>query len=335
MLSSGENMTQINQSEPLLEVTRLKKHFYIKRGWGKYDTLKAVDGVSFSMGQVEGLGLVGESGCGKTTLGRTVLCLYRPTSGSIRFEGKELSDFSENELRNMRARMQIIFQDPYSSLNPRMTVGNMLQEILLSHAVQSRREREEKVQEIIKKVGLETAHLRRFPHEFSGGQRQRIAFARALILNPKFVVADEPTSALDMSIQAEILDLMKSLQQEFYISYLFITHNLSAARFICQRVAVMYLGKIIELADHPIIFENPSHPYTVALRSLVPTLDPEKRASHELLPGDIPSPVNMPSGCRFHPRCPSKKKICKEEEPDLIEVETGHFVACHFPGKIN
>jgi oligopeptide transport system ATP-binding protein len=244
-------------------------------------------------------------------------------------EGKDLSDLPEKELRKMRASMQIIFQDPYSSLNPRMTVGKMLQEILLSHGVEGRQEREDRVQEMMKKVGLEATHIRRFPHEFSGGQRQRIAVARALILNPKFIVADEPSSALDMSIQAQILNLMKSLQQEFQISYLFITHNLAAARFMCKRIAVMYLGKIVELADHPTIFENPSHPYTIGLLSLCPALDPEKRTKHELLPGDIPSPVNLPSGCRFHPRCAKSMDLCSLQEPDLVETRKGHFVACH------
>lgn len=314
---------------PLLEVARLRKHFYVRKGWGKPQTLKAVDGVSFSMRQAEVLGLVGESGCGKTTLGRVVLRLYRPTSGSICFEGKELSDLPEKDLRKLRASMQIIFQDPYASLNPRMTVGNMLQEVLLSHGVMSRKEREDRIQGIIKKVGLETAHIGRFPHEFSGGQRQRIAIARALILNPKLIIADEPSSALDMSIQAQILNLMKSLQQEFQISYLFITHNLSAARFMCKRIAVMYLGKIVELGEHPTIFENPSHPYTVALLSLCPGLDPEKRTKHELLPGDIPSPVNLPSGCRFHPRCAKAMDICSVVEPDLVQNWKDHFVACH------
>ncbi len=315
--------------QPLLEVTDLKKHFFIKKGLRTSRKLKAVDGISFSLDAGEVLGVVGESGCGKTTLGRTVLKLYPPTSGSIHFEGIDLNTLSERNLRKLRGDMQIIFQDPYSSLNPRMTVGKMLNQILTSHGVKSSKERKTRCSGAMEKVGLEPNHLKRFPHEFSGGQRQRIAIARALILNPKFIVADEPSSALDMSIQAQILNLMKSLQKELKISYLFITHNLSAARFICDRIAVMYLGKIVELSDQASLFENPKPPYTQALLSLCPTPDPDRRMDRLPLTGEVPSPVDPPAGCRFHPRCSSREDLCRSKEPELTQKEPGHFVACH------
>lgn len=314
---------------PLLEVADLKKHFFIKKGFRTSQALRAVDGISFHLDAGEVLGVVGESGCGKTTLGRTVLRLYPPTSGSIHFEGTDLSRVSEKKLRKLRGDMQIIFQDPYSSLNPRMTVGKMLNQILKSHGVASSQERKMRCSSAMEKVGMEPRHLKRFPHEFSGGQRQRVAIARALILNPKFIVADEPSSALDMSIQAQILNLMKSLQEELNISYLFITHNLSAARFVCDRIAVMYLGKIVELSSQASLFENPRHPYTRALLSLCPTPDPDRRMDRLPLIGEAPSPVNPPEGCRFHPRCSSRKDLCKREEPELLEDESGHLVACH------
>jgi len=319
----------MNDIHPLLSVTDLKKHFYIKKGFGNVQVLKAVDGVTFQLKPAEVLGFVGESGCGKTTLGRTVLRLYEPTSGMIFFDGKDLCHLPTESLRTMRGRMQIIFQDPYSSLNPRITVARMLNQILRSHGVQDSREREQRCVDTMEKVGLESAHLKRFPHEFSGGQRQRIAIARALILYPSLIVADEPSSALDMSIQAQILNLMKSLQKQMNIAFLFITHNLSAARFFCDRIAVMYLGKVVELAGRTQLFEHPCHPYTKALLPLCPIPDPDSRVEQVPLRGEVPSPVNPPDGCRFHPRCPEAKEICARTEPQLVEIEPGHEVACH------
>ncbi len=320
---------EIKDEPPLLAVTNLRKYFFFKKGFRSSKTLRAVDGVSFHLDAGEVLGVVGESGCGKTTLGRTVLRLYPPTSGSIFFEGTDLSGLPERELRKLRGDMQIIFQDPYSSLNPRMTVGKMLSQILRSHGVRSSNERESRCSDAMEKVGLEHNHLKRYPHEFSGGQRQRIAIARALILDPKFIVADEPSSALDMSIQAQILNLMKSLQKELNISYLFITHNLSAARFICDRIAVMYLGKIVEMSSQASLFGNPRHPYTKALLSLCPTPDPDRSFFHTALTGEVPSPIDPPSGCRFHPRCSLRKDLCKGEEPEFRTEAPGHLIACH------
>ncbi|MFC1820546.1 ABC transporter ATP-binding protein [Thermodesulfobacteriota bacterium] len=320
-----------DQHSYLLEVINLKKYFYIKKGFRKKEDLKAVDGINFRLDQHEALGIVGESGCGKTTLGKTILRLYQPTSGEIFFNAKNLCHLSDKEMRRIRGEMQIIFQDPFSSLNPRMKVGKMLDQILKSHGVIDPVKRKMKSEEIMEKVDLTPSDLKKFPHEFSGGQRQRIAIARALILNPKFIVADEPSSALDMSIQAQILNLMRSLQEDFDISYLFITHNLAAARFICNRIAVMYLGKIVELTDSNTLFQTPMHPYTLALLSLCPTPDPDRKIEKVSLSGEVPSPVNLPSGCRFHPRCPNREKLCVEKEPDLDSKETQHSVACHFP----
>jgi len=319
----------VDKNAPLLEVSDLKKFFSIKQGFRQHRALKAVDGVSFRLGLGEVLGVVGESGCGKTTLGRTVLRLYEPTSGDIFFEGESLKNLSPRALREKRRDMQIIFQDPYASLNPRMTVGKMLNQILKSHGIKDRLERKMKCYGVMEKVGLEPAHLFRFPHEFSGGQRQRIAIARALIMDPKFIVADEPSSALDMSIQAQILNVMKDLQKELNISYLFITHNLAAARFICDHIAVMYLGKIVEISKRRELFENPLHPYTRALLPLCPTPNPDGKLDKIPLTGEVPSPIDPPSGCRFHPRCLNKKGKCDKEEPAFLEIHPGHFVACH------
>jgi len=319
-----------DQHHQLLEVVELKKYFYIRRSFRKQQILKAVDGVSFGLNPQEAMGIVGESGCGKSTLGKTILRLYQPTFGDIFFNGINLCRLSGEEMRRNRGQMQIIFQDPFSSLNPRMKIGKMLNQILHSHGVRDLGERKMRSHEIMEKVGLTPADLKKFPHEFSGGQRQRIAIARALILNPKFIVADEPSSSLDMSIQAQILNLMKSLQEELRISYLFITHNLSAARFVCNRIAVMYLGKIVELANCTALFRNPGHPYTIALLALCPTPDPDRKIEKVPLTGDVPSPVNLPKGCRFHPRCLYAENLCKEAEPNLVETEPDHFIACHF-----
>ena len=323
----------MNESHPLLTVADLKKHFFIKKGFRETQVLKAVDGVSFQLNPGEALGFVGESGCGKTTLGRTVLRLYKPTAGVIFFDGKDVCHLPREGLRKIRARMQIIFQDPYSSLNPRMTVGAMLNQILYAHGVNEGAERARRCGDAMEKVGLEQAHLKRFPHEFSGGQRQRIAIARALILYPALIVADEPSSALDMSIQAQILNLMRSLQKEMNIAYMFITHNLSAARFLCDRIAVMYLGKVVEVASRTQLFDNPCHPYTKALLPLCPVPDPDSRVEQVPLKGEVPSPVNPPSGCAFHPRCPDVMDVCSTKAPELLTLEPGHDVACHLYGK--
>jgi len=325
----SEKLKAGTENHHLLDVTDLKKYFYIKKGFQKPKVLKAVDGIDFQLASGEVLGVVGESGCGKTTLGRTVLRLYPPTSGKILFEGVDIGSLPEKDLRKMRNQMQIIFQDPYSSLNPRMTVGKMLNQMLHTHGVRDSRERNMRCWEVMEKVGMEPVHLKRFPHEFSGGQRQRVAIARALILNPKFIVADEPSSALDMSIQAQILNLMKGLQKELHISYIFITHNLSAARFICDRISVMYLGKIVETASCTELFENPSHPYTKALLYLCPTPNPDAGIGKVSLTGEVPSPINLPSGCRFHPRCTEAKDICAKESSKVYEIAPGHEVKCH------
>ncbi|MBW1720967.1 MAG: ATP-binding cassette domain-containing protein [Deltaproteobacteria bacterium] len=314
---------------PLLEVRELKKYFYIKKGFKRPKILKAVDGISLRLDEGEVLGVVGESGCGKSTLGRTVLRLLPPTSGTILFEGTPILELKGRDLRRLRSRMQIIFQDPYSSLNPRLTVRRMLDQILRSHGVMDPEERRVRSLETLVRVGLQPIHLDRYPHEFSGGQRQRIAIARAMILNPDFIVADEPSSALDMSIQAQILNLMKALREEYHISYLFITHNLAAARFLCDRIAVMYLGKIVEEAGHDEFYGNPRHPYTKALLSLCPVPDPDQVARAVPLRGEVPSPIDPPGGCRFHPRCPEAMAVCREEEPRLKELTAGHLVACH------
>jgi|UniRef100_A0A7C3WYI3 oligopeptide transport system ATP-binding protein len=319
----------------ILEVKNLKKYFPIKRGivFSKHvGDVKAVDGVSFYIRKGETLGLVGESGCGKSTVARTIIRLLDPTDGEIIFDGVDISKLPYSSLRRIRRDMQIIFQDPYSSLNPRMTVSEIIGEPLQVHKiVSSSKEREKRVQELLELVGLAPYHATRYPHEFSGGQRQRIGIARALALNPKFIVADEPTSALDVSIRSQIINLLQDLQKEFKLTYLFISHDLAVIRHICDRIAVMYLGKIVELSENEDLYTSPLHPYTQALLSAIPIPDPElaEKRKKIVLTGDVPSPVNPPSGCRFHPRCPSAMDICSKIEPELKEIKPNHFVACH------
>jgi len=319
----------------ILEVKNLKKYFPIKRGivFSKHvGDVKAVDGVSFYIRKGETLGLVGESGCGKSTVARTIIRLLDPTDGEIIFDGVDISKLPYSSLRRIRRDMQIIFQDPYSSLNPRMTVSEIIGEPLQVHKiVSSSKEREKRVQELLELVGLAPYHATRYPHEFSGGQRQRIGIARALALNPKFIVADEPTSALDVSIRSQIINLLQDLQKEFKLTYLFISHDLAVIRHICDRIAVMYLGKIVEISENEDLYTSPLHPYTQALLSAIPIPDPElaEKRKKIVLTGDVPSPVNPPSGCRFHPRCPSAMDICSKIEPELKEIKPNHFVACH------
>ncbi len=326
---------QADNREILLEVTNLKKYFPITSGiiiQRHVGDVKAVDDISFFVYKGETLGLVGESGCGKSTTGRTVLQLYRPTAGSVKFEGIELSTLKGEDLRRTRRRMQMIFQDPYASLNPRMTVGRIISEPLIVHRVMnSNRERQERVEYLMDKVGLNPYFVNRYPHEFSGGQRQRIGIARALALEPSFIVCDEPISALDVSIQAQVVNLLEELQDELGLTYLFIAHDLSMVRHICDRVAVMYLGKIVEVAETEELYTNPLHPYTQALLSAVPVPDPtvEEKRKRIILTGDVPSPINPPRGCNFNTRCPVAVDVCHGEDPGLVEIRPGHWVACY------
>jgi len=318
-------------SAPVIEVTELKKHFPVRKGFlrRKIGQVLAVDGVSFAIAAGETLGLVGESGCGKSTLARAVLRLIEPTSGAIRLEGHDITALSKAALRPYRREMQIIFQDPFSSLNPRMAVGDIVGEPLQVHDMGDVRERKLRVAALFAQVGLGAAQLGSFPHEFSGGQRQRICIARALALNPKLIVADEPVSALDVSVRAQVINLMMDLQQERDLSYLFITHDLAVVGHISHRIAVMYLGKIVEYADKAALLRNPLHPYTEALLAAVPVPDPRMKRKKRHLQGDIPSPINPPPGCAFHPRCPYAETRCKREAPRLTEVAPGHLVSCH------
>jgi oligopeptide transport system ATP-binding protein len=321
----------------LLQVKDLTMHFPLTQGiifQRQVGAVRAVDGISFFVEKGETLGLVGESGCGKSTTGRAILQLYRPTAGSVDFDGVELTTLKGESLRKMRRRMQMIFQDPYASLNPRMTVGNIIGEPIEVHHLASGRARDERVQDLLKVVGLNPYFTNRYPHEFSGGQRQRIGVARALAVEPDFIVADEPISALDVSIQAQIINLLEELQTKFNLTYLFIAHDLSVVRHLSDRVAVMYLGKIVELADRLDLYERPLHPYTQALLSAVPIPDPQVEAKRRriILTGDVPSPVNPPSGCRFHTRCWKAQQICKEVDPEFVEHAPRHWAACHFPG---
>jgi len=314
----------------LVEVNGLKKYFLITKRWGgRKSYVRAVDGVYFSIIQGETLGLVGESGCGKTTVGRLILKLIEPTEGEILFEGKSLTHLDKRGIHPLRRSFQIIFQDPYASLNPRMTVAEIVGRPMEIHGLVKPSEREERVAQLLLSVGLQREHLHRYPHEFSGGQRQRIGIARALATQPKLIVADEPTSALDVSVQAQILNLMRYLQKEFGLTYLFISHNIGVIRHISDRVAVMYMGKIVELAEKRGLFQSPVHPYTQALLAAVPSLNPKKRREEIILEGDVPSPINPPSGCRFHTRCRYTMPRCYEEEPIFHQVEDHRWVACH------
>ncbi len=320
--------------EPVLEVRDLKKHFPVKKGLLRRTVghVYAVDGVSFSIGEGETLGLVGESGCGKSTVARTVLRLIEPTAGSIRLAGHDITHLGNAEMRPHRREMQIIFQDPFASLDPRMSAGDIVAEPLMVHGMVNGKERAERVAALFQQVGLQPAQMRGYPHEFSGGQRQRICIARALALNPKLIVGDEPVSALDVSIQAQVINLMVSLQREKRLSYLFIAHDLAVVEHISHRIAVMYLGRIVETADKETLFRRPLHPYTEALLSAVPIPDPKIKRKKRVLQGDVPSPVNPPPGCAFHTRCPYVMARCKQEAPMLKEISPGNLVACHLHG---
>jgi len=328
------------KGDPLLEVSHLVKYFPIKSGIlidREVATVRAVDDVSFTLREGETLGLVGESGCGKSTLCRTVIQLLEPTSGSVKYAGRELVGLSRKRLRPLRREIQMIFQDPYSSLNPRKRVGQIIADPLQLHGLASGNELRRKVQTLMDRVGLHPEHINRYPHEFSGGQRQRIGIARALALEPKLIIADEPVSALDVSIQAQIINLLDDLQDEFGLSYIFVAHDLGVVRHVSDRIAVMYLGKLVERAPGSVLYERAVHPYSIALLSAVPIPDPEANAAREplVLEGDVPSPVNPPSGCRFHTRCPWATEVCSTHEPPLADYGTGQAAACHHPQNVD
>ncbi|MBO4938156.1 MAG: dipeptide ABC transporter ATP-binding protein [Oscillospiraceae bacterium] len=326
----------MSNNKPLVEVKNLKEYFNINTGLFSSKPLKAVDDVSFSIRRGETLGLVGESGCGKTTVGRTLLHLYKPTSGEIWFDGKKIE--TKKDILEYRKKSAMVFQDPYSSLNPRMTVSDIIAEPLDVHKMyKTKKERQERILDLMAKVGLNSEHANRYAHEFSGGQRQRIGIARSLAMNPEFVVCDEPVSALDVSIQAQVINMFDELQEELGLTYLFIAHDLLVVRHISDRIAVMYLGKMVELADANEIYDHPLHPYTKSLMSAVPLPDPKKARENKriVLTGDIPSPLNAPSGCPFRTRCPHATDACAESMPEFKEVASGHFVACHHVDKIN
>jgi oligopeptide/dipeptide ABC transporter ATP-binding protein len=328
-------------SKTMLDVRDLKMHFPLTQGIIIQRTVgyvRAVDGISFSIERGQTMGLVGESGSGKTTIGRTIVRLYKPTDGQVLFEDQDLAKLEGEPLRQMRRRVQMIFQDPFASLNPRYTIGSLVSEPMHIYHVASPKEIRERTEELLQVVGLRPEYIDRYPHEFSGGQRQRIAVARALAINPEFVIADEPVSALDVSIRAQVLNLLQRLQQQFNLTYLFVSHDLSVVRHVADRIAVMYLGKIVELADQAELYASPKHPYTKALLSAVPIPDPkvEKRRKRIILSGDLPSPINIPKGCRFHTRCPMAQQICREVEPPFERKEgNNHYAACHFSEEVS
>jgi oligopeptide/dipeptide ABC transporter ATP-binding protein len=328
--------SNVMTAEPILQVRELRKYFPIKKGLlsRTVGNVKALDGISFDVHAGEVLGLVGESGCGKTTAGRCILQLIPPTSGSVVFEGQELVGLPRRKIRPLRRRMQIVFQDPYSSLNPRLTIGSILREALTTHGLASGRAADERVGELLVRVGLSPSHAMRYPHEFSGGQRQRIGIARALAVDPRLIVADEPVSALDVSIQAQVVNLLRDLQRQLNLTYIFVAHDLSVVKHISDRVAVMYLGTIVELAASRDLYAMPRHPYTVSLLSAIPIPDPDRRRNRIVLRGDVPSPVNPPSGCRFHTRCYMAQPVCSQEVPLLREIAPGPWSACHFAEQV-